>query len=86
MPQNSVLEQSRASKEEMEAYHERVTKYLTSMSMVKQMYREGIIDKDDYAISENLMASKYGISEIDTTRHTDPDDPKSFPTRKKMRL
>ena len=83
MPQDSIPEQFRASKEEMDAYRERITTYLTSMSLVKQMYREGIIDKDDYAKCEDLMATKYGISEIDTTRHTDPDDPRSFPTRKK---
>ena len=83
MPKDSIPEQFRASKEEMDAYRERITTYLTSMSLVKQMYREGIIDKDDYAKCEDLMATKYGISEIDTTRHTDPDDPRSFPTRKK---
>ena len=75
---NPLPEQFRASKEELQAYRERVTQYLTSMCLVKQMYREGIIDKADYAMCEEKMAEKYGLPDISIYRKSDPDDPKSF--------
>lgn len=71
-------DQFRASKEELDAYREKVTQYLTSMCLVKEMYSQGIIDREDFAKCEKLMADKYGISDIDTHRHPDPEDPKKF--------
>ena len=73
-----VPEQFRATKEELDAYHERIVRYLTSMCMFKDAYSKGIIDKADYALCEEKMAEKYGIPAKDTRRKSDPDDPKSF--------
>ena len=73
-----IPEQFRATKEELDAYRERMVQYLTSMCIVKEMYSKGIIDKADYAICEAKMAEKYGIPAKDTRRKSDPDDPKSF--------
>lgn len=79
MAQNpGIPEQFKPTKEETDAYRDKVVRYLTSMAMFKEMYHKELIDKSDYAEMEKMMATKYGISDKSIYRHSDPDDPNSF--------
>lgn len=78
MKNTPLPEQFRTPKEDLAAYRESVTHYLTSMCLVKEMYSQGIIDKDDFATCEDLMAQKYGLSEKSIYRHPDPENPEKF--------
>ena len=64
----------RKSKEELDEYQERVVKYLASMSMFREMYKRGILDKADFAVCDKVMAEKYGLSDNSIYRYSDPDD------------
>lgn len=83
MARTPLPPEGRLPKEQVEAYEKRVQTYLASMALVKDMYVKGILDKADYAKCEALMAEKYGIPDISIYRHSDPDDPYSFITKKK---
>lgn len=74
----SIPKQFQMPKEELDAYREKLIKYVTSMAIFKDMYHRGIIDKADYAVTEAKIAEKYGIPKISIYRSSDPDDPYSF--------
>ncbi len=72
--QSQIPQEFRASNEELDEYRENVIRYMTSMAVVKNMYKQGIVDKDDFTICDKLMADKYGISDKSIYRCKDPDD------------
>ena len=38
-------------------------KYFQSMAFVLELYRQGIIDKDDYLKMEEYLGAKYGLED-----------------------
>ena len=45
-----------------DALREKVLAFRTAMSVVKSMLSAGIIDHDDYAAIETVLAEKYGLT------------------------
>ena len=70
----SLPEQLRPKKEEVDATRKRVADYQTAMCLIKEMYTKGIINKADYAVSEAKIAEQYGLSDKSIFRCYDPDD------------
>ena len=38
-------------------------KYFQSMAFVLELFKQGIIDKDDYLKTEEMLGKKYGLDE-----------------------
>lgn len=74
----AILKEFQSTKEELDAYRERLVHYMTAIDVAIQMYKEGIINEDDYTKCEKIMAEKYGISDISVYRRRDPEDPRSL--------
>lgn len=45
-----------------DSLREKVLAFRTAMSVVKSMLSAGIIDHDDYAAIETVLAEKYGLT------------------------
>ena len=73
-----IPEEFQSTREELDAYREQIVRYLTAINVTIQMYKKGIINMDDYAKCEKMMAEKYGISDISVFRRRDPEDPNSL--------
>ena len=70
----TIPEQLRPKKEEVDATRKRVTEYRTAMCVIKEMYTKGIINKTDYVVCEAKIAEEYGFSDKSIFRAYDPDD------------
>ncbi len=68
----------RASDERLQEYREQVNNYLLSIQKGLQMYEKGILDKDDYAKCEQIIADKHGLSDHSVYRRRDPENSHSL--------
>ena len=46
----------------MDELYQRLTAYQTTMSLAKNMLRQGIISEDDYRIIDTIIAKKHEVS------------------------
>jgi uncharacterized protein YqgQ len=72
MNSKNILRKS--SNEELNAYRQRVADYTLAMIQAKKMFKQGIIDMDDYLKCEKVMLERHGLSEKSVFRCLDPNE------------
>ena len=56
----------------MDELYQRLTAYQTTMSLARNMLRQGIISEDDYRKIDTIIAKKHGVSSCSIFRFISP--------------
>ena len=56
----------------MDELYQRLTAYQTTMSLARNMLRQGIISEDDYRKIDTIVANKHGVSSCSIFRFESP--------------